>query len=295
MGIRKLIGSEAMVGLHAFHDWVRPRGTRDPFLREAGLGLEFSVLPGNFSDFTLSINAYVPVNERRSIARDGTATVKESLPYGLDARLAFLLPAISDSFDVRLDGQAHTYRADKTNVFGYTAGVTLSSRSGVLSATAEKGYDDATGDDFRILGNVTMAFDWVELVNGKSPFSAPYTVTPTRYNRKMRDSLYTRVIRQHDLPTDRSERRVTLASAVMDDTVTFRGAFPTLPNSMVTVQVSQSPWEDVKDVRTDSEGTYSGTITLPPGTYRLRLIHRPTGLVTGVTTLVISDSQTSGN
>ncbi|MBM3300264.1 MAG: hypothetical protein FJY85_09945, partial [Deltaproteobacteria bacterium] len=188
----------------------------------------------------------------------------------------------------------HTYRADQTNASGYTGGVTMSSRDGMWSATVERGDNTTTGDNFRIFGNVSMVFDWKDLVNGKVPLSAPYPASSFRYARNVRDSLYARVARQHDLPTDRSEKLVTLASAVLDDTVSFRGAFPALPNSLVTAQVSQSPWEDVKDVPTDANGAYSGKIRLPPGEYQLRLIHKPTGLVTGATRLVILDDERAG-
>lgn len=294
-GIRRLINSETLVGFHAFHDWVRPRGSTASFLKEAGVGLELSALPGMYSDLSLSVNAYVPINERRLVSQRGRALVKETLPYGADAQVGLLLPPLVDSMDIRVDAAVHTYRAEQTNLSGYTAGITLSSRDGMLSATVEQGRDTVNGENINVRGSLNLAFDWTELLAGQIPFSAPYSVPAERYNRRIRDSLYARTARQHDLPTDRTERPITLASTVLSDTVSFRGSFPDLPNSLVTVQVSQSPWRDITDVVTDSKGRYSGKISLAPGKYRFRLIHKKTGLVTHAAKIVIHERDAAGS
>lgn len=288
-GVRKLIGSDAMIGVHTFHDWVRSRGTNGSFLREVGIGVELSALPGKYSDLSLAVNAYMPVNERTAVVRKGRAVARETLPYGGDAQVSFLLPALSDWLDIRLDGQIHSYRAERTNVSGHSAGVTVSSRDGMLTASFEKGKDTNVGDNFQVRGSLMLAFDWADLLEGKNPFSSPYGGSLPRFNRKIRDSLYARPIRQYDLPTDRTERSITLASAVDEDTVTFRGTFPDLPNSQVTVQVAQSPWRDVTELTTDSRGAYAGKVRLPPGQYRVRLIHKGTGLVTGTARVEIEN------
>jgi hypothetical protein len=41
------------------------------------------------------------------------------------------------------------------------------------------------------------------------------------------------------------------------------------------------------EVVTDSTGRYSGKLTLPPGSYGIRLIHKPTGRVSSVKTVEI--------
>jgi hypothetical protein len=280
-GMRKLIGSDAMIGFHTFHDWVRSRGSNGSFLREVGAGVELSALPGKYSDLSLAVNAYLPVNERTRVVRKGRALARESLSYGGDAQVSFLLPALSDRFDIQLDGPIHSYKARETNVSGYSGSVTVSSRDGMLTASFERGRDTSLGDNFEVRGGLTLAFDWADLLEGKNPFSSPYGGCLPRFNRKIRDSLYARPVRQYDLPTDRTERSITFSSAVDEDTVTFHGIFPDLPNAPVTVQVAQSPWRDIMKLTTDARGAYAGKLHLPPGEYRVRLIHKATGMVTG--------------
>ncbi|MDQ7783179.1 MAG: hypothetical protein RDU20_09880 [Desulfomonilaceae bacterium] len=288
-GIRRMLNSDTLIGFHAFHDWRRPRGSDAGFLNEAGVGVELSALPGNFSDVSLSLNAYLPTNERRRTERDNTVLVKESMPHGVDVQLSMLLPPLVDLLDIRVDAQAHSFRGEETTVWGYNTGLTVSSRDGMFSASLARDMTGSGVQNYRLQGNVNLAFDWQALLNGEVPLSAPYGVPETRYQRRIRDGLYTRANRHYDLPLDRSERYVTLAAAVMDDTVSLRGEFAGLVDSRVTVQVSQSPWRDVGELVTNSSGSYSGTLNLPPGEYRIRLIHKPTGLVSGVTHIVIED------
>jgi len=285
-GFRHLLTSETMVGFHAFEDWARPRGSRDRFLKQAGVGLEFSALPGKFSDVTFSVNAYLPVNERRRI-QAGETLVKEAATAGLDARLSLLLPPLIDALDLRVDAKVHSFRGKKTDVHGYQAGLTVTSRDGMFYGTVERGNDGRLGDNYRVWAGITLAFDWTALTRAEMPFSAPYTVSGTRYQRKVRDSLYEKTARKRDLPTDRSERRIALGTRAYDDSVVFSGGFPETPNAALSVQVSQSPWRECMEVVTDSEGFYSGRLPLAPGTYRLRLVHKPTGRASQVTTVVI--------
>lgn len=286
-GVRHLINSDTMVGFHAFHDWVRPRRSDAPFLREAGVGLDLQALPGRYSDLSLSVNAYFPVNQRRGQASGGELLVRESLPTGVDARLGFLLPALVDPLDIRVDAQVHSYRGRNTNLTGYKTGVTLSSRNGMFTTVLERETDSLRGDSYSVRASLSLAFDWCDLPAGKMPFSAPYATPEIRYSRDIRDSLYDRVVRNHDLPTDRTETPFRLAARVYDRTVSFSGAFPNLPLSRVTVQLSQSPWRDSVEVVTDSGGSYRGALRLKPGKYRIRLIHKPTGRKTDVKTVIV--------
>lgn len=290
-GIRKLLGSDAMVGVHTFHDWVRTRGSNGTFLKDVGVGVELSALPGKYSDLNLTINAYAPLNERRTVVRGGRALAREALSYGADAQLSFLLPAISDRFDIRLDGKFHAYRARATDVSGHSQGVTVSSRDGILTASFAREMDSFEGENFRVNGGLSLAFDWVDLLEGKNPFSAPYGGVVPRYNRKIGDSLYARPVRQYDLPADRTERAITLVAAVDLDTLAVRGRFPDIPNSRVTLQVAQSPWRDLTDLTTDTAGAYKARVFLQPGKYRVRLIHKPTGLVTSAARVVIQETE----
>ena len=133
-GFRHLITSETLVGFHVFHDWTRPRRLKGEYLKEAGVGVEFSALPGRYSDLSMGVNAYFPVNERQTLANHGNSLVREIFPTGFDARVAFLLPAIVDSLDVRMDTELHSYRGDRTDVRGYRAGLSLKSRDGMWTA-----------------------------------------------------------------------------------------------------------------------------------------------------------------
>ncbi len=289
-GFRHLITSETLVGFHAFHDWTRQRRLKGKYLKEAGIGLEVATLPGRYSDFSLDLNAYFPINERRTVTNNGNSIVREMFPTGFDARLGFLLPAMVDYLDIRLDGELHSYRGDQTDVRGYKAGLLVTSRDGMWTAGFEQGRETGQGDNYKVEGTINLAFDWVDLLKGGNPFSAPYTMSAMRFNRKMRDSLYDRVRRKYDLPTDRTESRVTLATVVSNDTLLFSGAFPDLPNSRVTLQTSQSPWQDHAEAITDSAGHYSGRLKLPSGLYRIRLIHKPTGRVSAIKTVEIGPS-----
>jgi hypothetical protein len=289
-GFRHLITSETLVGFHAFHDWTKPRRLKVDYLKEAGVGIEFAALPGRYSDLSLAVNAYFPVNARETVAHQGNSLVRETFASGFDARLAFLLPALVDSLDIRMDGQLHSYRGDQTDMRGYKAGLSLKTRDGMWTGGLETGAEAGRGNNYKVEGAINLAFDWAELIKGNNPFSAPYKAPSTRFSRKMRDGLYDRTRRKHDLPTGRTESRITLVANVTDDELMFSGSFPELSNARVTLQTSQSPWQDHRDVVTDSVGRYSGKLALPPGTYRIRLIHKPTGRVSAIKTVEIAAS-----
>ncbi len=288
-GIRHMLNSDTLIGFHAFHDWKRARGSQESFLKETGVGVELSALPGNFSDISLSMNAYIPTNERNRTSLGNTALIKEAMLQGFDAQVSMLLPPLVDSLDIRLDASGHSFRTVAGTLWGYNTGVTVGSRDGMFNVSLARELNSAGLENYRFQGNVSLAFDWQALINGENPLSAQYAVPDVRYQRKVRDSLYTRTVRQYDVPTQRNEHHVTLAAAVLDDTVSVRGEFAGLADSNVTIQVSQSPWRDLKELRTDSSGSYSARLTLPPGEYRIRLIHKPTGLVSGVTRIIIQD------
>ncbi|MFH0959281.1 MAG: hypothetical protein V1897_11315 [Pseudomonadota bacterium] len=288
-GIRQLITSESMIGFHAFHDWTRDRKPGTEFLRQAGFGVEFSALPGYFSDITVSANAYFPTNTRKELKNDGISLFSETLPGGADARVNVLLPNFSSWLDFRLDASAHTYSGLNYNSSGYTTGVAINSRDGSLRMRFEQRQDSGRASNFSVTAGLQLAFDWKALLDSKNPFSAPYTYSDTRYNRKIRNTLFSKVSRKLDLPQNRLEQRSTLMASVAGDTVTFTGGFPNLPYSTLTVQVSHSPWRDYSEIVTDAQGAYYGAISMPPGICRVRVLHKPTGWATPPKTVVISD------
>jgi hypothetical protein len=163
-----------------------------------------------------------------------------------------------------MDGQVHSYRGDQTDLRGYKAGLSFKTRDGMWTAGFEKGADAGRGDNYKVEGKINLAFDWAELLKGNNPFAAPYKTSSTRFSRKMRDGLYDRVKRKHDLPADRTESRITLVANVTNDDLVFSGAFPDLPNARVTLQTSQSPWQDHTEVVTDSTDAIQKA-HLPPG------------------------------
>lgn len=289
-GVRHLLTSETMIGFHAFQDWIRPRKLEGDFLRETVVGLELSALPGYFSDLKISANAYFPTNMRQSLAKDGVSLYKEALPGGGDIGLSFLAPPIFPYFDIRLDAQAHSYKGSNTNITGHRASMSINSRDGMLNANVMYGRDGSWGEHFAVTTGINLAFDWNGLLKGNNPFSAPYKAFDKRYSRKIRDSLYSKVSRKHDLPMDRSEVKSTIMASASGDTVTFTGGFPDIPNSVVTVQISQSPWRDCMDVATDEKGSYYGMISLPPGICKLRLVHKPSGRATEARTVMTTDN-----
>jgi hypothetical protein len=290
-GVRQLLTADTMVGFYAFNDWIRPRRIRGEFLKEVGVGMELSTLPGWFSDLTVSMNAYLPVNERRTLKNDGNVLMREMLPTGGDVRIDFQLPALTNYLDIRLNGELHSYKSDATNNTGYRAGLNVRTRDGMLSGRVETNKDSRFGESYRVEGNISLAFDWLDLVNGKNPFSAPYRALDTRFSRNVRDSLYGRVQRKHDLPMEKSESKTILMADVTDNTVYVSGGFPHLANEWVTLQTSQSPWADAMDIMTDSSGGCAGRIDLPPGIYRIRLVHKPSGRVSNVKTIVVEEKK----
>lgn len=290
-GFRHLISSGLLVGFHAFHDWDRQRGQATGFVKEAGFGFELSALPGRHADINFTVNAYFPTNERVSLTPDAGKLVRERLPMGLDAKLACLLPPVVDWLDLKMEAGIHTYRGDHVNLNGHKAMLTASTRDGMLSLSVGHESDTFVPEQFKVEGTVNLVFDWNDLLNLSVPFSAPYQASSFRFERNLRDDLYKRVVRRHDLPTGRAEQRLALATLVSDRTVSFEGGFPDLPHTRLAVQVSQSPWRDAGEVTTDESGSYSGAIDLPPGEYKFRLIHKATGKVTAVKTVRIGGEE----
>jgi hypothetical protein len=287
IGFRHLVNSDTLVGFHSFYDWDRPRGSNLEFLKEAGAGFEFSWLPGYNTDLTMAFNAYIPVNERLLQPGRGDMLIRERYPFGMDGKISLLLPPLYRPLDIRIEGRAHSSRGDRTALESYSGSVSLASRNGMLKGTVEHCHDSFLGDSFNAQGNLLLAFDWVELMNGKNPFSAPYKGSETRYSRKLHDNLHDRVVRKHDIKPERAETRLALASFVSENTVSFSGGFPDLPNSRFTVQISQSPWHDHAEIVTDSRGMYSGKLDLKPGTYKIRLVHKPSGKFSEEATVIV--------
>jgi len=286
-GMRSLVGQRALVGVYTFHDWSRQRGSDFGFLREAGVGAEISLLPGRFADLTVSANAYLPVNERKTFSHATELLIRESLPRGWDARLSFVFPALVDLVDAHLSAEAHAYRGETTEIGGYKVVFSLGTRDGMFAAALEQGKEQGGRDTFRAMGTVKLAFDWVDLLDGKNPFSAPSRAPSMRVATDLRPGLYRRVTRKHDLPADRDASSTSLTALVQDNVVIFSGGFPDLPNTPVTVQVAASPWRDAMETVTDSHGGYTGRLRLPPGEYKLRLVHRDTGHTSRVQPIII--------
>lgn len=290
-GVRRLFGAHALVGAYAFHDWTRPRGSDVGFLKEAGVGAEVSLLPGRFADLSICANAYLPVNERMTFSHASEILVRESLPRGWDARLNFVFPALIDLLDARLSAEAHAYRGEVTEIGGYKLAFSLGTRDGMFGAALEHAKEQRGKDAVRAMGTIKLAFDWVDLLEGKNPFSAPHQASSVRRSRDLREGLYGRVARRHDLPADRRVTSTSLTAMVQDDRVIFSGGFPTLPNATVTVQVASSPWRDAMEIVTDAHGAYAGELLLPAGRYKLRLVHKDTGHTSRVQEIMVRDGE----
>jgi hypothetical protein len=288
-GLRHLITAESLIGFYGFHDWTRSRGSADGFLREVGGGVEFSSLLGRYSDVSICLNAYFPVNERQTFPSEGNVLIRERLPVGWDARLGVLLPPFIDALDSRVSVEAHALTGERSRMTGYKLGLSLNTRDGMFTGKVEQGRDSRLGDHFKAEGSITLAFDWHEVINGNMPFSAPYKAPQTRFSRKVHRSLYDRIARRHDLPSDRIEKRIALDARVRHNEVYLSGGFPGLGVEAVTVQTASSPWQDRIEIVTDADGCYSGVLKLPPGEYKIRLIHKPTGRESEVRTIVVEN------
>lgn len=288
-GFRQVLTDHTMVGLHAFHDWVRTRRSDQRYLREAGVGLEFSALPGWYSDLQLSANLYFPVNERTRLESGGDILVSESLLKGADLTVGFQLPALVSFLDARVDAGVHSYKGYAADVSGFNVGLSVNTRDGMLAGRVKKAYESRSGDNIQVEGSINLAFDWMALARGEIPFSAPYQAPAERYERDLRQSLHSRMARKNDMPLDRVQKRIRLVAMVWGDTVSFAGGFSSLPNATLTVQTSQSPWKDRAEITTDSNGMYSGQLRLPPGKYKIRLVHQPSETVSNVKTVTIEE------
>lgn len=288
-GFRRFLGPRTVLGVHGFHDWVRSRRAGGHYLREAGAGIEFSALPGKHSDFSLSVNVYVPLNDRVSLIKGGGAVLRERLPLGYDAKMEFLFPSWVDWLDIRLNGKIHSFRGEKLDLGGYSACLSVNTRNGLLKGSIGKEMDVRRGPGFNVEGSVNLVFDWKELLEGRMPFSAPYRVPSYRFTRSLTHVLHQHPNRRYDLPQDRVEKHPTLLARVFNQEVILSGDFPQLPNARVTVQISQSPWQDALEIITDSSGAFVGKLDLPPGSYEIRLIHKTSGLVSEVRTVVIEE------
>jgi hypothetical protein len=239
--------------------------------------MEIEALPGMYSDLTFAANAYLPVSETFRFERNNTVFVREALAHGADARIGLLLPAMVDALDARVDAGVYTFHGEATELTGYSVALTMSSRDGMLSASCAQEQQLGEAAQLKLDGKLTLVFDWAAVLQGKNPFTAPYQRPSQRYSRAIQESLRQRVVRNYDTPKDRSERIAMLNTRVVGDMVSFCGAFPEFPNAKVVVQTAQSPWFDHAEVSTDSKGFYLGRVKLPPGSYRLRLVHKPTG------------------
>lgn len=286
-GFRHLINAETMIGVHASYDWVKPRLSHSNFLQQAVVGVELEALPGLHSDVSMSLNAYLPVNDRMTVFPAEEVAMRESLIRGAEANIGFLLPAVLDPVDIRIDAQAYSFREEATNMGGYNVSMTVAGRNGALSVTGTTAFDKYSGESYQISGSLALDFDWQAVAEGKNPFSVPYDGTGPRYDRDIRTTLFQRVARRRDATVDRTFKRIALVTGISGNHVSFSGGFPDLPNARLVVQTSQSPWVDRAVVRTDSKGFYTGRIELPTGEYKLRLVHKSSGRMTAVRPIVI--------
>ena len=315
-GFRQALTNRSMVGVHSFHDWVRMRGSGHRYLREAGVGFKVYALPGWYSDLSLSGNYYFPVNERSQRQVGGNAVVSESLLGGGDLQVKCQLPALVDWLDDQVAAEVHTYRVYATIHSGFKVGLSANTRDGMLGIRLQRGYETEFGDTISIKGTISLAFDWLALKRGNMPFSAPYTVPQYRNGGDVSRSLHSRTTRKMDMPLgSRSEKRITFGATISYDTVSFVGRFPTPSKTKLTVQVSlpkasyqssddlingqPSPksmvqdslprWRDRGEITTDMRGEYSGQVSLPPGRYKIRIFHRPSGTVSNEETVIIKE------
>ncbi|MEW6351940.1 MAG: inverse autotransporter beta domain-containing protein [Thermodesulfobacteriota bacterium] len=219
-GFRRMFGASAVVGVHAFHDWVRGRRHDEPFLRDTSVGIEVSALPGAYSDLSFRANAYFPLNDRVTYSPARPAITRELMPVGFDAVVGFQLPALTTYVDSRVDFQVNSLRGDQLNMFGYKVGLAVTSRDGLLALGIEHSKDNRLGESYGVEARVNLAFDWSALLKGKSPFSAPYHASDTRLIRDLKPELKSRVARNHDLPVDRTTRE--LPAVVEPDVLTAK-------------------------------------------------------------------------
>ena len=120
------------------------------------------------------MNTYFPINERLKYDRKRSTLVKEARPRGVDARLGFLLPALHDMIDARVDAEVHSYKGDTMDLTGYNLGLTISSRDGVMSATLTRGKERGFASTYGFNWSMNLLFDTSLLAKGKNPFAAPY-------------------------------------------------------------------------------------------------------------------------
>jgi hypothetical protein len=276
-GIRRLVSSRFLVGVHVFHDWVRPRGSRAPLLGLGGAGFEISALPGRFSDLTISANAYIPTRTRHMTTSDRTFLLEESLPKGADIQVGVVLPSLTEYLDVTLEGQGFVFEGGLAPSSGYRVGLALGSRDGMLGLSVSQGQNRGQKSSVEVQASLNLTADWNALARGDNPFSPPRAIPRSRYERDLALQLEKRPERRHKMPITRSRKRMALVTDTHGEVVSFSGGFPQLSHAELTAQTSQSPWQNRGTIFTDEHGCYSGTLRLPPGEYLFRVIHKASG------------------
>lgn len=289
VGARGLLTDRIAVGINVFHDWERPRASNECFLRTAGMGIEVSALPGYHSDLTFSANGYIPLNERQRAIESGATLVREALPVGADASLKLLLPPVVDRLDTTLEAKWHGFQGENISSSGYELSVGVSSRDGMFSVKGKREEEFGGVAKESVTAGINLCFDWEKAMELRNPFFAPYQLNTQRFDRDLRQSLTAKLGRRPPLPMDRSLHNLALQARVEGDTVFYRGGLAHLINTPVTVQTSSSPWQDRGEVVTDGKGMFRGRISLAPGKYRLRIIHKPSGRSTAEQYVVIED------
>jgi hypothetical protein len=279
-GYRRLLGSKAMFGLVAFHDRQRIRGSDGTFIAQTGAGLELSVLPGHYSDILIKGNVYIPSDERTRLTEAGRVLVKERLAGGVDVKTDVRLPALINGLDISFRGEYRRFGADASSRYAYDLGLAASSQDGLASVGFDWSRNKSGSRVAKVHANISVAFSFDDLFSDGDWRRPAGNAGALPWERDLKQELDKRVDRRRDHSVTRSKRRISLAARVIGNGVRFGGEFPGLNNGTLTVQTAQSPWKDVTNIRTNGKGYYSGTIMLPEGLYKLRLIHKPTGRAT---------------
>ncbi|MFC1833978.1 inverse autotransporter beta domain-containing protein [Thermodesulfobacteriota bacterium] len=184
-GLRRMIGKSWLLGLNWFHDATNLEGH---WQASSGLGFESVMAFRESHSFDTSFNIY----------QGG----------GVDAEIGYTCPILFDHLDLRISAAKYRF-FDGRYILGWRTGLDLASPDRTFAVQYEYGQDSRDPSYHSISCSVSVAFQFENLLSGKSPFLKPEPLYPGR--RKLDRQLSNRVKRHWSQPGTVVARRNTPA------------------------------------------------------------------------------------
>lgn len=175
-GYRRMLGKDAMIGLHSFFNTAKLSGNWYP---SASAGVEFaSMISGHdaidfiFNWYGKALDATIFSGTPAYAASAATANFGNA---NFDFQVGYSHELYDGGPDLRVSATGYKLECG-SNVYGYYAGAELKSRDGVYVVKYDVGHDNAFDVYQSVAAFVNMGFQLENLLNGKSPFVKPKPV-----------------------------------------------------------------------------------------------------------------------